>query len=183
MERRNFCRSMAGITVGIGGLAGSTLLPLRADNHERESVRVRAAEGEIYELQAAFHRAKSTQDIDLMMSLWAEDASLTIPGQSPVALCWLGKDPGILADHRLIRPSPTFARAVFQDSDRRPWRRGFLLRGMPRYRRLQFANTVYRILHIPRRRSPQSGRCVAFLEHEWRQCLSPLRQPLLLPMS
>ena len=87
MERRNFCRSMARITVGIGGLAGSTLLPLLADDHEGESVRVRAAEGEIYELQAAFHRAKSTQDIDLMMSLWAEDASLTIPGQSPVALC------------------------------------------------------------------------------------------------
>jgi hypothetical protein len=80
MERRNFCRSMAGITVGIGSLVGSTLLPLRADEHERESLRVRAAEGEIYELQAAFHRAKSTQDIDLMMSLWAEDASLTIIG-------------------------------------------------------------------------------------------------------
>ena len=31
--------------------------------------------GEIYELQAAFHRAKTTQDIDLMMSLWADDAT------------------------------------------------------------------------------------------------------------
>jgi hypothetical protein len=40
----------------------------------------KAAEGEIYELQAAFHRAKTTQDIGLMMSLWAPDASLTIPG-------------------------------------------------------------------------------------------------------
>jgi hypothetical protein len=116
MERRSFCRSMAGITAGIGSLVGSTLLPLRADDRERESERVRANEGEIYELQAAFHRAKRTQDIDLMMSLWAEDASLTIPGDA--------KSP------------PTFARAVFQDSDRRPWRRGFLLRGMPRYRRL-----------------------------------------------
>jgi hypothetical protein len=80
MERRNFFRRMAGITVGIGGLAGSTLLPLRGDDRERESGRVRADEGEIYELQATFHRAKSTQDIDLMMSLWAEDSSLTIIG-------------------------------------------------------------------------------------------------------
>ena len=31
--------------------------------------------GEIYELQAAFHRAKTTQDLDLMMSLWADDAT------------------------------------------------------------------------------------------------------------
>jgi hypothetical protein len=34
----------------------------------------------IYQLQATFHRAKTTQDIDLLMSLWAPDASLTIPG-------------------------------------------------------------------------------------------------------
>jgi ketosteroid isomerase-like protein len=33
--------------------------------------------GEIYELQAAFHRAKTTQDLDLMMSLWADDATFT----------------------------------------------------------------------------------------------------------
>jgi ketosteroid isomerase-like protein len=30
---------------------------------------------EIYQLQAAFHRAKTTQDLDLMMSLWADDAT------------------------------------------------------------------------------------------------------------
>lgn len=34
----------------------------------------------IYQLQAAFHRAKTFQDIDLMMSLWASDATLTIAG-------------------------------------------------------------------------------------------------------
>src|SRR5207244_5304187 len=36
--------------------------------------------GEIYELQAAFHRAKSHQDIDLMVSLWAEDCTFTNNG-------------------------------------------------------------------------------------------------------
>ena len=42
--------------------------------------------GEIYELQAAFHRAKTTQDIDLMMSLWADDATFvnTSNGQTYV---------------------------------------------------------------------------------------------------
>lgn len=36
--------------------------------------------GEIYKLQAAFHRAKTTQDINLMMSLWAIDGTLNNQG-------------------------------------------------------------------------------------------------------
>jgi hypothetical protein len=35
---------------------------------------------EIYQLQAAFHRAKTTQDLNLMMSLWAADATLNVQG-------------------------------------------------------------------------------------------------------
>jgi hypothetical protein len=35
---------------------------------------------QIYQLQAAFHLAKRTQSIDLMMSLWDVNGSLTIPG-------------------------------------------------------------------------------------------------------
>jgi len=40
----------------------------------------KAAIGEIYQLQAAFHRAKTNQDIDLMMSLWAPDGVLYVRG-------------------------------------------------------------------------------------------------------
>ena len=40
------------------------------------------ATGEIYKLQAAFHRAKTTQDLDLMMSLWAVDATLINSGDA-----------------------------------------------------------------------------------------------------
>ena len=36
--------------------------------------------GGIYQLQAAFHRAKSHQDIDLMVSLWTEDCTFTFAG-------------------------------------------------------------------------------------------------------
>lgn len=42
----------------------------------------KAAIGEIYQLQAAFHRAKTDQDIDLMMSLWAPDGVLHVVGNS-----------------------------------------------------------------------------------------------------
>lgn len=76
MERRNFCKSMAGIAVGAGSLVGSALPALQAQVASPDSTQV----AKIYQLQAAFHRAKTTQDIDLMMTLWTPDASLTIPG-------------------------------------------------------------------------------------------------------
>lgn len=40
--------------------------------------------GEIYELQAAFHRAKTNQDIELMMSLWDPNGTLTVQGNPTV---------------------------------------------------------------------------------------------------
>ena len=36
--------------------------------------------GDIYQLQANFHRAKSYQDIDLMVSLWTDDCTFTYLG-------------------------------------------------------------------------------------------------------
>ena len=38
--------------------------------------------GGIYQLQAAFHRAKTTQDIELMMSLWHPDGVLMVQGDA-----------------------------------------------------------------------------------------------------
>jgi ketosteroid isomerase-like protein len=53
--------------------------------------------GEIYELQAAFHRAKTTQNLELMMSLWAEDATFvnrsngrTYVGADEIRSFWQG---------------------------------------------------------------------------------------------
>src|SRR5438128_10206959 len=75
-KRRDFCTGVAGMAIGMGGVVGS--VPFAAEGqvigHESEQV------GEIYQLQAAFHRAKTTQDIDLMMSLWDEDGVLNVQG-------------------------------------------------------------------------------------------------------
>ena len=54
----------------------------------------KAAVGEIYQLQAAFHRAKTTQDIDLMLSLWGPDAVIhangkEIKGMDAIRAYWL----------------------------------------------------------------------------------------------
>lgn len=59
----------AGASLG----AAALVLPRVALADAPESVQV----AEIYQLQAAFHRAKTTQDLDLMMSLWADGASFT----------------------------------------------------------------------------------------------------------
>ncbi len=66
--------------VVFGGLAlaltANLPLSVKAQVTGPESVQT----GEIYELQAAFHRAKTTQNIDLMMSLWDANGTLTVQG-------------------------------------------------------------------------------------------------------
>ena len=70
MSRRTLLRiGAAGTAFGAAALA----LPGPARAEPPDSVQV----AEIYQLQAAFHRAKTTQDLDLMMSLWADDATFT----------------------------------------------------------------------------------------------------------
>jgi TAT (twin-arginine translocation) pathway signal sequence len=73
MQRRDFFKGMAA-TAGMGALAESTLSPVQGQ--VRGTVKV----GGIYQLQAAFHRAKTTQDIDLMMALWDVDGVLNNQG-------------------------------------------------------------------------------------------------------
>jgi len=69
VSRRNLMgKAMAGAAVGAAVLALPSLAAAQEDH--QESVKTE----EIHELQANFHRAKTFQDIDLMMSLWAEDA-------------------------------------------------------------------------------------------------------------
>jgi hypothetical protein len=75
MNRRDFCRTMA-VAVSVGGVAASHLVPAMA----QVSGQATADVAQIYQLQAAFHQAKTAQDIALMMSLWAPKATLKIQG-------------------------------------------------------------------------------------------------------
>jgi SnoaL-like domain len=56
----------------------------------------------IYQLQASFHRAATTKDLDLMMSLWDERATLTAAGKT-----YSGKDEirAFLATHPAFNPA------------------------------------------------------------------------------
>src|SRR5215831_17252396 len=75
MTRRDFCRTMAAAT-GVGGVAVAHLVPAMAQVSGPATGDV----AQIYQLQAAFHRAKTAQDIALMMSLWDPKAALKVLG-------------------------------------------------------------------------------------------------------
>jgi hypothetical protein len=64
MKRRDFCRIMA----AAGGSSGINLLPAMAQVRRAGN----SGHRQIYQLQAAFHRAKTAQDVELMMSLWTQ---------------------------------------------------------------------------------------------------------------
>jgi ketosteroid isomerase-like protein len=69
-------KGAAGAAIGAAALATPGFAKASAPGISHGSEQI----GEIYELQAAFHRAKSHQDIDLMVSLWAEDCTFTNNG-------------------------------------------------------------------------------------------------------
>jgi len=77
MERRGLFLSLGGIAACIGGT--SALKPIYAADEDSDG-RQLADVARLYQLQAAFHLAKSTQNIDLLMSLWDANGSLTIKG-------------------------------------------------------------------------------------------------------
>jgi ketosteroid isomerase-like protein len=98
ITRRQLLRR-AGAAAAVGGAA--LALPRLARAEGPESVQV----AEIYQLQAAFHRAKTTQDLDLMMSLWAEEATfvntstgITYLGADQIRSFWQGS--GSFTHHR-----------------------------------------------------------------------------------
>jgi len=62
--------ALGGLALALPGVSGAEV------SHGSEQI------GEIYELQAAFHRAKTTADLELMMSLWDEDGTLRNQGDA-----------------------------------------------------------------------------------------------------
>jgi ketosteroid isomerase-like protein len=71
-------KGLTGAALGAAALALPTLAHAQGFGfgHDWPSAQI----DEIHQLQAAFHYAKSTQNIDLMMALWAEDAVLNFSG-------------------------------------------------------------------------------------------------------
>jgi hypothetical protein len=75
-KRRDILVRAPAAALGVGALIRRGAAPVSAQVISPESTPV----AQIYELQAAFHKAKTTQDLDLMMSLWDPDGVLTNVG-------------------------------------------------------------------------------------------------------
>ena len=120
--RRNLLRAgLAGAAVGLAGVvvAPASFVAAQVDGPS-------SPVGDIYQLQAAFHRAKTMQDIELMMSLWAEEATFHSEGDpnSPYVGSdslrgfWLNS--GSFKNHRLSLV-PSFKTQITVRSDAEAW--------------------------------------------------------------
>lgn len=121
INRRDLLRKgMAGTTLGAAALALPSLARADgpADTVDEHSLRQVA---KIYRLQAAFHRAKTTQDLELMMSLWAGDATFTnastgttYVGSDSIRAFWQGS--GSFTHHRFSLV-PSYKTTIEVDGD------------------------------------------------------------------
>lgn len=81
--------------VAVAWLVGASVAsPRQVNASEMSDGQPQSAIAQIYQLQANFHRAKTFRDIDLMMSLWAPDATLTqgslvVQGTDALRAFWL----------------------------------------------------------------------------------------------
>ncbi len=77
----------------------------------------------IEQLQKSFHRARSKKDIDLMMNLYAPNATLTLPGETAVGKeqirrFWLTKSDAFRPTNRWISETPAYKVRITADGDR-----------------------------------------------------------------
>lgn len=99
---------------GCGGSSGSSA---------SEEVERQADYWAIAELQRKFHQATSKKDIDLMMSLYAPNATLTLPGQTAVGKeqirrFWVTKSAAFRPTNHWISETPAYKMRITADGDR-----------------------------------------------------------------
>jgi ketosteroid isomerase-like protein len=109
------------------GAVGVLLVVLAAcgssgGNSSSESSEQQADYWAISRLQQRFHEATSKKDIDLMMSLYAPNATLTIPQQTAVGTeqireFWLTKSEAFQPDNRWISETPAYKMEITANGD------------------------------------------------------------------
>jgi ketosteroid isomerase-like protein len=77
----------------------------------------------ISQLQKHFHEATSKKDIDLMMSLYAPNATLTIPGRTAVGKeqirqFWLARSDAFRPDNHWISETPSYKMEITANGDK-----------------------------------------------------------------
>jgi uncharacterized protein (TIGR02246 family) len=104
------------VLAAFGGSSGSS--------GSDETLRLHADYWAIDQLQRNFHEATSKKDIDLMMSLWAPNATFTTgPGQpatgkAEIRRAWLHKSDAFKPTSRWVSETPAYKVRITADGDR-----------------------------------------------------------------
>jgi len=106
------------LVVSLAGCGGSS-----GNSASEEALQQQADYWAIAQLQQNFHQATSKKDIGLMMSLYAPNATLTIPGQTAVGKdkirqFWLTKSDAFRPTNRWISETPAYKMRITADGDR-----------------------------------------------------------------
>jgi ketosteroid isomerase-like protein len=113
------------IAVGVGVLVGALAIPggSSASSASEQEMQRDADLWQINELQRSFHEATSTKDIDLMMSLWAPNATFTFAGSTAVGKeqireFWLTQAGAFLPENNWISETPSYKVRISVTGDR-----------------------------------------------------------------
>jgi ketosteroid isomerase-like protein len=110
--------ALGALIVSLAGCGGSS-----GDEAAQAVLGRKADYWEITQIQKNFHEATSKKDIALMMSLYAPNATLTIPGQTAVGKdqirrFWLTKSDAFQPSNRWVSETPAYKMRVTADGDR-----------------------------------------------------------------
>lgn len=118
------------LTRSVLGVLGTLLVVLAActdpgaGSAREQALQQKADYWEILQIEEKFHQATTTKDIDLMMSLWAPSATLTVgPGQTAAGIdqireFWLEKSDAFLPTNNWISDHPAWKVHITVNGDR-----------------------------------------------------------------
>jgi ketosteroid isomerase-like protein len=116
-------------TLLLRGVLGALLVSLAAcgdsgPSSAQEALQQKADFWDIAQIEEKFHKATTTKDIDLMMSLWAPSATLTVgPGQTAAGIeqireFWLEKSVAFEPTNNWISDHPAWKVRITVNGDR-----------------------------------------------------------------
>jgi uncharacterized protein (TIGR02246 family) len=113
------------VAVGIGVLVGAFAASggSSASSASEQEVRRNSDLWQIDQLEKNFHKATSKQNIDLMMSLYAPNATFTFPGtiavgRKQIRRFWLTKSKAFMPENRWISETPAYKVRITVNGDR-----------------------------------------------------------------
>jgi ketosteroid isomerase-like protein len=114
----------------IGGVSGIVILFLAAcgdsgmPSAAEQALQRKADLYEIDQIEKTFHQATTVKDIDLMMGLWAPNATLTVgPGNTAAGVdqirrYWLNKSTAFMPDTHWVSDHPAYKVEITVNGDR-----------------------------------------------------------------